>query len=233
MDAAVGALIVSAAGLSLANALHCAGMCGAFALVARGRPEWHVGRAATYLALGAGAGAIGGAVGVTGAAPAVRIGGAIVASLVLVAFSLQLGGFLSRPVSAVARPLAPLAALLRDLARTDHGGLRAVLSRVALGAAGSLVPCGVVYAGLALAAVSGGAAAGAAVMGGFALGTVPALVATAAGRKLFARWGRNLTARRAAALVALTIGLASIWMRAPMMTVTADAGDEPPTCHTP
>lgn len=224
------ALAVSAAGLALANGLHCAGMCGAFALTARGRPEWHAGRAATYVLLGAGAGALGGAVGVGTAAPGIRVAAAVVASAVLILFSLQLGGFLSRSVGRVA-PLRPLAALLRVVAQPDRRGIPAVAGRFALGAAGSLVPCGVVYAGLALASVAGSAAGGSLVMAAFAVGTAPAMILTAAGRKLFSRWGQRLLVRRAAALIAVTIGLASIWSRAPLRMSAGDADAEPPTCH--
>ena len=110
---ALAALALSAAGLALANALHCAGMCGAFALVARGRPEWHLGRTATYVGLGLAAGAIGGATGLGGAEPTIRLVGAVLASAVLVVFSLQLGGFLRRPVGAVAHK--PNGIILTDL----------------------------------------------------------------------------------------------------------------------
>jgi len=229
VSVAAAALAASAAGLALANGLHCAGMCGAFALTAKGRPEWHAGRATTYLVLGAAAGAIGGVFG--GGAPSIRLAAAILASLVLVLFCLQLGGFLSRSIGASA-PLRPLAALLRSVARPDGGGVTALAGRFALGAAGSLVPCGVVYAGLALASVAGSAAGGALVMGGFALGTAPALILTAAGRRLFGEWGRRLLVRRAAALLALALGLTSIWVRAPLTNATGEAAAEAPACHT-
>lgn len=226
---AAAALAAAAAGLALANGLHCAGMCGAFALTARGRPEWHAGRATTYLLLGAGAGALGGVA--SGGAPGLRLAAAILASLVLVLFCLQLGGFLSHSIGAAA-PLRPLAALLRAVARPDKEGFTAVAGRFALGAAGSLVPCGVVYAGLALASVAGTASQGALVMAGFALGTAPVLVLTAAGRRLFGEWGRRLAVRRAAALLALALGLTSIWVRAPLNGFTDGTTVEPPVCHT-
>ncbi len=223
------ALVGSAAGLSLANSLHCAGMCGAFALTARARPEWHAGRTTTYAALGAFAGALGGAA-VGSAVPWLRLAAAVLASLVLLWFSLRLAGWSPAPPASAGRMLQPLARILRSLARPDARGLSAVGGRFALGAAGSLVPCGVVYAGLALAALAGSPGGGALVMLGFALGTAPSLLIVGTGGTALRRWGRNVRLRRAAALLALALGLTSIWARAPI--AQALSGDPaPPTCH--
>jgi len=229
MSATVLALAASAAGLAVANSLHCAGMCGAFALTARARPEWHLGRLTTYAALGALAGGLGGAAAAGSAAPALRLGAAVIASVVLVFFSLQIAGWVPRSGGGAARLVAPLSRLLRDLAQPGAGGMSAGGSRFLLGIAGSLVPCGVVYGGLALAAIAGSAPLGALVMLGFGLGTVPSMVLVGAGGTALARLGKRASLRRVAALVALLIGLASIWWRAPLPSEFDESG--PPACH--
>lgn len=209
-------LAAAAGALALANGLHCAGMCGAFSVLTKSHPAWHAGRATTYLALGAVAGGLGAAAGAAAGWPALRIGGAVLASVALLAFSLHLGGW-SSPAS---RLVAPIARLARG-ASTHRG-------RFLLGAAGSLVPCGAVYGALALAASAGSAAGGALVMGSFALGTAPALGILGLAPHV-RRLGRSPTLRRAVAGFALALGLATIWARAPL-SVTDPA---PPSCHNP
>lgn len=222
----LAALVASAAGLALANSLHCAGMCGAFALTARGRPEWHAGRLVTYAGLGLVAGTLGGAAAGS-ASPLLRVLAAVLASLVLAWFSLQLGGWI-RAGQASGRAFAPLARVLRRVATSE--GTSAVASRFALGAAGSLVPCGVVYGGLALAALAGSPLAGAVVMVGFGLGTAPALVLVSGGSTALRRLGRRAQLRQAAAILALLLGLGSIWWRAPVQQLV-DGGPAPASCH--
>ncbi len=102
------------------------------------------------------------------------------------------------------------------------------LRRFIFGLANGLIPCGVVYAGLALAAVAGGPLEGALVMSGFALGTAPVLVAVGLGGSWAGTMGKSLALRRSVALVALLIGLASVWWRTPLQPVAAD---EAPVCH--
>ncbi|MCO4773057.1 MAG: sulfite exporter TauE/SafE family protein, partial [Deltaproteobacteria bacterium] len=74
------------------------------------------------------------------------------------------------------------------------------------------------------------AAGGAGVMLGFGLGTAPSLLLVGAGASALRRWGQRTTLRRAAAALALIIGLTSIWWRAPVHQVFG--GDPaPPACH--
>lgn len=235
------ALAGAGLGLSVISSLHCAGMCGAFAVVARGSPAWHLGRALTYVALGALAGTLSGLA--TPAGGALAWGAAIASSLLIVAFGLKAGGFAvpglggrgasaSLPLRGPARWLGALLRRVSEAGKADEtrGRVSRGLLRLAFGAANGLMPCGLVYAGLALAAASGGVAQGAAVMAGFGLGTVPALAVTAAGSGLLARLGRSLRVRRIAAVAVIAIGLASVWTRLP--TARAGDGEEgaAPTC---
>ncbi len=66
-----------------------------------------------------------------------------------------------------------------------------------------LLPCPLVYAGLAAAAASGSAAAGAGILAGVALGTLPALALVAAFGGALPRLARQRLARVAGALLLL------------------------------
>jgi sulfite exporter TauE/SafE len=220
-------LLGSALVLALASSLHCAGMCGAFALVARSGAAWHLGRVLSYVALGAAAGAVGRAVGSASVGPAMTIAVAVVASVVLVLSSLQLAGRLPRGLGS-SRAGAWLARPLRRLAEAEGRALH--VRRLLFGLANGLIPCGVVYAGLALAAVAGGALAGATVMAAFGLGTLPALVALVLGARRLGTWGRRPWLRQAAAGIALLVGLLSVWTRTPLHAAETPA-DEVPACH--
>ena len=223
------ALPASAFLLALASSLHCIGMCGAFALVARSGPAWHAGKILSYVALGAAAGLAGRAVGSASVGPALPIAVAVLASVVLLLSALQLAGRLPRALGG-SRTGRWLALPLRRLAEAEGRDLRA--RRFLFGLANGLVPCGVVYAGLAVAAVAGGAVQGALVMGAFGLGTVPALVALVFGAKRVGALGRRPWLRQTAAVVALVVGLASVWSRTPLQAAETPE-DEVPACHRP
>ena len=212
----------SAGALALASALHCAGMCGAFALVARSGPAWHLGKALSYVGLGVLAGSLGGAVSAAAAGPGLGIAVGVVASVVLVGSAAQLAGLV--PPGIGGRFGRWLGAPLRRLAEPSDRPPR--LRRFVFGLANGLVPCGVVYAGLALAAVAGGPLEGALVMGVFALGTAPVLVAVGLGGGRLSRLRGSVALRRGVAIAALLIGLTSVWWRTPL-----HAADEPPACH--
>lgn len=87
------------------------------------------------------------------------------------------------------------------------GSLSGWSGRLAFGAANGLLPCGMVYAALAIAALAGGPLGGAVVMLAFGLGTVPLVTAfTATAHRTVAR--RPVAHR---ALVVLT-SLAGVWV---------------------
>ncbi|MBK9690655.1 MAG: sulfite exporter TauE/SafE family protein [Gemmatimonadetes bacterium] len=196
--------LLSAAFLAgLLGSLHCIGMCGAFAAscgrVRGGVAAWHAGRLTTYALLGALAGTFGRLL----PGPA-WLPGAVAATL-LVWFALALAGLVPEP------RLVPLRLTTVGAKAAGNPGLAA---QYLFGVVNGFLPCGMVYAALALAVAATHPAAGALAMLAFGIGTVPALSVAAVGVQrvlLGSRWRRRLFAG-----VTLAIGLWTIWNRATM-----------------
>lgn len=180
----------------------------------RSRAAWarellvlHAGRLSAYAMLGALLGAVGATAWKAQYLPVQRALFAAGSASLLLAGLWTLGGarFVSRlpGVDVVARRLA--AAWARwggtTIARRNPGpgprGVgRGLLRRYAAGLAWGLVPCGMVYAALALALLAGSTASGALVMLAFGLGTLPNLLmlsSLSAGLRVLARrvWVRR------------------------------------------
>lgn len=159
--------------LAVANAAHCAGMCGVFAGHAargggRGLATYLAGKTATYVTLGALAGAAG--------AQALAVSRAAQPWLGLLA-GVALGLAALRALRPRLVPSAPgvalaglLSPLLGDLRRSDLPG-----GAFTLGAVSGALPCGVVGLALLAALATGTPAAAAAYMLAFGVGTWPAL----------------------------------------------------------
>jgi len=210
MAAAVGGLL-----FALVNALHCAGMCGAFAVrAAAGRrpgagvSAYLAGKTFTYVFLGALAGAAGGTL-LSAAGPLQRLAGLLVGALFVVAGVRLIagrvaGGATGRFARAASALLGPLLADLR-VAEADGSGnapgvAPAAARRFTLGALTGLLPCGVTGLALLQAAALGSPLSGAVFMAAFGLGTAPALAAVALlGRGLLARAGAGTRRLRYAA----------------------------------
>ncbi|MCG5263369.1 sulfite exporter TauE/SafE family protein [Cupriavidus gilardii] len=219
---AIGVLI-SVFLLALLGGVHCAAMCGGIALVLessdarqaapvplyRRRAAWvrellvlHAGRLSAYAMLGALLGAVGTAAWKAQYLPLQRALFAAGSASLLLAGLWTLGGARLagklRGVEAAARRLAATWARWggRVLVRQDTGADRRLLRRYAAGLAWGLVPCGMVYAALALALLAGSAPSGALVMLAFGLGTLPNLLtlsSLSAGLRVLARrpWVRR------------------------------------------
>jgi sulfite exporter TauE/SafE len=176
------------------------GMCGGFAAACgSGRDRgaaWHLGRLFTYATLGAVAGTVGAAI------PGPTWIAALVSAALLVWFALALAGV-------VREPRFRLPGLTR--LATANAGATGFGGRLLFGVANGLLPCGLVYAALAIPVAAGDPLVGALSMVAFGLGTVPALVAMTLG--LRAALLRDLRWRRAFAAGVLLAGLASIGMR--------------------
>jgi sulfite exporter TauE/SafE len=184
----------------LAGSMHCLAMCGGFAATAGSRPAgaaaWHLGRLSTYALLGAMAGAVGHVMPGPAWIPAA------VATVLLCWFALAIAGLVSEPrirVPGIDRA---------GIALANREGLG---WRYLFGMTIGLLPCGLVYAALALPVALGHPLAGALAMVAFGLGTVPALATLSAALQRVLRSG--VWARRAIAAMILVLGLWTIVMR--------------------
>jgi sulfite exporter TauE/SafE len=194
---------------------HCIGMCGGFVLTlgSAAKSTWQnlsrqtvyaFGRVSVYVLAGAFVGFGSWKLGRDGLG-LIRLQAclSIVAGLLLIAEGLFSTGWLPRPfASKSACPNANIfAALLRtpNLAGVFTGGL-----------VNGLLPCGLVYAYLALAASSGNLFTGAAVMALFGLGTMPVLILTGiTGTILNLVWRQRIF--RFAAYCMILTGALALW----------------------
>jgi hypothetical protein len=167
---------------------HCVGMCGGFALLLglhrgslwdnlKGQLVYSVGRLMSYATLGGVAGYVGQEL--VARVPALWNVPALLcaaAGVFLVWEGLHAMGLLRRRGAAMAAAGCLLSPLMGALLRQP--GLRNTL---AAGVFTGLLPCGLVYAFVSLAASSGDLLQGAAIMTVFGLGTVPLMVLTGTG----------------------------------------------------
>jgi uncharacterized protein len=157
---------------------------------------WHAGRLATYAALGAVAGLVGGSLPGPAWLPA------LLAGTLLLWFAASLAGFVPQP-----------GARIPGLARAGQFVARrpSTPARLLLGALTGLLPCGMVYAALSIAIAAGSPLYGAAAMVAFGAATVPGLTILAVGIQRFALRGR--WSRRVVAAAVLVFGLWSVGQR--------------------
>ena len=182
------ALFAAMFAAGFASGVHCVAMCGGIVaafdarrvIPVREQGAWarrlafNAGRISTYAAAGAAAGTLGAAALAAGALPAQQAL-QVAASLMLVLVGLYLAGAgralgrlegLGLPLWRRVQPLAARLMPARTLAPSYAAGL-----------AWGWLPCAMVYAALAAAGFSGGAARGAVAMAVFGLGTLPILLA--------------------------------------------------------
>lgn len=171
--------------MALLGGAHCAGMCGGFvtALQVARPPQlradafasaYHVGRVGGYTTAGLVAGAIGGSLFVANILP-LQIALLVLAAIVLAGIGGSLLGS-----AAWLRQLEPMGRSVWKALQPVAGRVLPPRSLPAAALAGFVwgwIPCGMVYAALPLALVSGSPLRGAAVMLAFGLGTVPNLLA--------------------------------------------------------
>ena len=202
--------------LGIAGSGHCAAMCGGVtALVARAENSsvdglrlamtYHAGRALSYAAAGAIAGALGQAGLVLRGSLALQQTMVAFASVALVITGAYLAGF------------APLAQRLEGIGsslwRRIEPWSRALLPATtparafSLGVAWGWLPCGMVYGALILALSTASAAGGAAAMAAFAIGTLPSVLAAGLVARRLHRRSVSPSLRRAAAAVVFAAGI--------------------------
>ena len=193
----------------LLGSAHCVGMCGGFVAllgagsdrgVARRQAAYFVGKTLTYAVFGAAAGAAGVALAdvLGGLGGVVGVGlGAVMVLTGLAVCGVAWGGARA-PGGKVAARLGPV---VGRLVQSDRPG-----ALVALGAVNGVLPCGLVYGMLAVAASAGGAGRGALTMAVFGLATVPALALVGVlGARV--RPSRRATMQRLAGVLVVAMGV--------------------------
>lgn len=199
----------------LLGSSHCIGMCGGFTMIlgmtSAGRRHglvrqlaYSAGRIFTYSVLGAVAGLVGQHLttfSLTAGAVRVGAGLCILAGGFLVVEGLSAAGFSWRrkDVQGVSCGGCLSSALLSNFLRAP-GAANAFLGGVLTG----FLPCGLVYAFLALAAARSNPFGGLAVMTAFGLGTVPLMVATGVGSTFLSVMARRRMLKAAAWCVVAT-----------------------------
>lgn len=171
---------VAALVLGLLGSLHCVGMCGPIALalpldrssngrISGGILLYNSGRAITYAALGALSGLAGSAVQWAAGQQTLSIVAGTIVLLVLFA------GFFGKQIEVsktFSRPFNALRSALGKLFKHPRPS-----AQLSIGMLNGLLPCGLVYAGLAGAAATGNGLEGALFMFLFGMGTIPAMFA--------------------------------------------------------
>lgn len=212
--------LLTAAAMGLFGSGHCVAMCGGISCaLTAGLPEpvrrsplrmlpfvcaYNSGRLISYAFAGAFFGMLGAEAGVL-LPPAWAKGlGIAISTGFVIALGLYLGdwwrglGVFERLGTRLWRHLEPLGRRFLPVGRLREA--------FAIGLLWGWLPCGLVYAALALAFVSGGAGEGALSMLAFGVGTLPALLALGfAGRWLAAL--RQSGARRAAGVILCVVGV--------------------------
>lgn len=167
-----------ALGLSLAGSLHCAGMCGGFAILVRTKTgkstvilpfsAYAAGKSIIYAALGMAVGLVGGTV------ESISVGADVlawVAGLLMILVGLHLSGWelIGTWISPPAGPR--FVGRFASVIQTDSVG-----ARFLMGMLNGLLPCGLLYAALAMSLSQASAVGGGLFMLIFGLGTIPSLL---------------------------------------------------------
>lgn len=223
-------LVATVFAASVLGSLHCAGMCGAFALFAVGTPgarvtspaalhaAYNIGRLVVYLILGLIAGAAGATLELGAGLVGVQHAAAVAAGAMMVLFGVVT---LLRVVGARV-PGPPVPKALQELAIRGHraaSGRSPVVRALCTGLFTTLLPCGWLYAFVATAAGTANPWTGAAVMAAFWLGTLPMLVAvSAAARRISGPFASRLPA--VMALLLVVVGIVTVATRAGLIDRT-------------
>ena len=233
------------AGAGLLSSIHCAAMCGPLAAAqgvragAAATAQYAGGRILAYSAAGALAGASGRALfQVTGPLVGALLSAAFAGALLVVAVRLWRAPRTERSpreretTSHRMTPWAPRAAPPIAIGKRRRPLAARIISTVrpgpfAFGALTALLPCGALWAALALAAGTGAAASGAAAMLAFAAASSAGLLA--GGWLGAAIRRRPLGARRA--LAVLLVAGALIAALRPITAVAGGGEHEVPPCH--
>ncbi len=220
--AAMGFLAAMVVGI--ASSVHCILMCGPLACAGfstfgkkgsrrAAAAAYQLGRLASYTGVGAALGGLGGGIAQV-LSISVRPYLPWVMAATLVATAFELGKRL---------PAIPgFAPVVRGISRAS-GRLSPVARSGTIGALTPLLPCGLLYGISAAAIAIGSAGGGALVMGGFALGSGPALLLAQAGL------GKRLLPAAVRPLLQRGIPLAAAAVL--VYRAIGSMGGDPPICH--
>jgi len=214
-DALPSALLLMLS-MGFMGSLHCIGMCGGLvSAVSMSRKQvwwsgllvYQLGRISTYAALGLLVGLSGAALSVFGGDQLQRLL-ALVAGLLMIAFGMNLAGWLPDPLrhlGAWASRKTGLTQLAMRASKNARPG-----AWYALGLVNGLLPCGLVYAALSLALAAGDAISATLMMVAFGLGTVPAMMFIPSALRGMTPAQRSISLRIAAGFIIL-LGLMTIY----------------------
>ncbi len=176
--------------------------------------SWQFGRVASYVLMGALAGAFGAFFLSAAPLAIIRDFAFIVANLILIALGLHVARLwsgivqLERIGQVIWTFMAPYAtATLVPQIPKHRNATKQIISALRTGAIWGWLPCGLVYSMLITASVSGGPGQGALWMLFFGLGTIPALWITSMASDQAAHYLQNITVRRVAGLLIIAFGL--------------------------
>jgi len=205
----------------LVGSAHCLGMCGGisglFALHSSVRGlhrqlpmalVYNAGRLASYAILGfavAAAGSRFAALTPAVGKPVRLVAGAVIILIGLqIAFNVRALGFLERMGGAAWSRIAPVARRLLPVNSLPRA--------LGLGLLWGLIPCGLVYGMLLVAATSLRAVDGALIMVAFGIGTTPAMLLTGLGAARLAQLMRDRRTRLGAGLLIVMLGILTLFM---------------------
>ena len=203
------------------GSLHCIGMCGGLiSAVSMSRKQvwwsglfvYQLGRVSTYATLGLLVGFSGAALSTFGGDHIQRLL-AILAGLLMIAFALNLAGWLPDPlkhIGAWASRKTGLAQMAMRVSGKNGVGNSRTISWYSLGLVNGLLPCGLVYAALSMALAAGNAGQATLMMLAFGLGTIPAMMFVPSILRGMTPSGRVASLRIAAVLIIL-LGLITIY----------------------
>lgn len=227
---------------SLLGSTHCAGMCGAFVILATSDPNdrktphsllqgaYHLGRLTTYTMLGSIAGVVGRAIDLGGENAGIARSAAIVSSAILAAIGVAM------LLKAVGVQIGGVRVPRFWQKRVERGyhvvfGLPPTLRAGGIGLLTTLLPCGWLYTAVITAAGTGDPIGGSLVMLAFWGGTLPMLsLAGMSGRKVGAWLGSKAPFATALLMILLGLGTAIARVSTPVPPKNDPASHVTPFC---
>lgn len=241
LNSGLGFTAATVLGASLLGSLHCVAMCGGFVASLAGPGQrgallaYQATRGLAYASLGALAGLLGAGLDASAALIGIQRAAGPVMGLVLIIIAVNSWREAKRSSEPLVRlgagPRRSLLARLRfrlTAAVREHGAK----AGAAAGLLTALLPCGWLWAYLAVAASTGSVAGGLLVMSAFWLGSVPALLGVGLLAKQIGRRFARHAPRLSAALL-LTLGLLSLAGKLTLVPTHSQPNHSQPTPSEP